>query len=176
MTSLLGPPRVHLHPDLTQPVGGVWFPYTSTLSDELASFSQAVTPMLGSIVALQMDWRAFRSRPGLDSEGSPPSPPLLRVTTNRMTVEFIVIPPRTPSTLAEALARLASGKPIPPERRHSLLVRYAEQLLERASTAAEHRGTLRSTPPSRSKKLGDSAAHHQQVPAPPGTQHPSVLG
>ncbi|GAA2057504.1 hypothetical protein GCM10009722_15520 [Williamsia deligens] len=124
------------------------------MSDELATFSTAIVPTLGSIVALQMDWRAFRSRPGLDSEGSPLVPPLLRVTTNRMTVELIVIPPRTPSTLAVALIRLASGKPIPTQHRHSLLVRYAEQILERASTDVGHRSTL-SVPPSRPGDLED---------------------
>ena len=142
MAPLLGPTRVHLHADLTQPVGGVWFPYTSTLSDELTTFSNAIVPTLGPIVALQMDWRSFRSRPGLDSEGSPPIPPLIRVTTNRLTVELMVIPPRTPSTLAVALMRLAGGKPIPPELRHSLLVLRAQQILERASIDAERRRSL----------------------------------
>ncbi len=74
MPPVLGRTRLHLHADLTQPIAGVWFPYTSRLGDELAAFSSAVVPTLGSIVALQMDWRSFRSRPGLDSEGSPPSP------------------------------------------------------------------------------------------------------
>lgn len=161
MSPLLGPTRVHLHADPTQPVAGAWFPYTSTLSDELATFATAIVPTLGSIVALEMDWRSFRSRPGLDSEGSPLIPPLMRVTTHRRTVELIVIPPRTPSTLAVALIRLASGKPIPPELRHSLLVRRAEQILERASTDAGHR----STPPARLDDLDALTPHHQPEPA-----------
>ena len=165
MPPVLGRTRLHLHADLTQPIAGVWFPYTSTLGDELAAFSGAIVPTLGSIVALQMDWRSFRSRPGLDSEGSPPVPPLMRVTTNRMTVELMVIPPRTPSTLAVALMRLAGGTPIPPEHRHSLVVTRARHILERASADVEHRNapTVPLAPPAGS---GDLPPRDLPEPAP----------
>ncbi|MBE7160717.1 MAG: transposase [Williamsia herbipolensis] len=135
------------------------------MSDELATFSSAIVPTLGSIVALQMDWRSFRARPGLDSEGSPPVPPLMRVTTNRMTVELMVIPPRTPSTLAVALIRLAGGTPIPPELRHSLLVERARHILERASADVEHRNAT-TVPPAPPGGSGDLPPRDLPTPVP----------
>ncbi len=82
-----------------------------------------------------------------------------------MTVELMVIPPRTPSTLAVALMRLAGGTPIPPEHRHSLVVTRARHILERASADVEHRNapTVPLAPPAGS---GDLPPRDLPEPAP----------
>ncbi|GAB89773.1 hypothetical protein GORHZ_070_00280 [Gordonia rhizosphera NBRC 16068] len=141
MTSipLLGPVRVRFSGQPTAPVGGAWYPYSVQLADELPGVLLAARPLFGDVVRIGVNWHSFRRFPGLDSLDSPPTPPLMTLTTQQTSVTLLVIPPRTASSLAAILLRLASNSATATGLNHSLEYRRAERILQRA------RGNMPST-------------------------------
>ncbi|GAC66865.1 DUF5994 family protein [Gordonia soli] len=133
MKPVLGPTRLRIGADLTVPVAGAWFPYTSKLSDELSVLSLAVRPMLGDIASIEVTWRNFARIAGFDSENTVDELPLMTFATAGSSVTLLVIPPRTASSLAATLLRLAGDQVIIDGHLHSLEQRRAARILERAT-------------------------------------------
>lgn len=142
----LGPTRVRFTSDRTAPIAGAWYPYTSDLSNELGRLSTAVSPLLGDITSISVNWQNFRRYPGLDSPDAPAVPPLMTLTTSQMTANLLVITCRTSSSLAAILLRLASDSELLDGQAHSLetlrgrriLSMASEYVLEQNAAAATH--------------------------------------
>lgn len=134
MTHTLGPTRLRLSADLDASIAGAWLPYTAQISHELPALQDAARGRIGTISAIDVNWRTFSRYPGLDSENSPLLLPLMSVTASGASITLLVIPPRTASPLAAALLHQAEfpfGTPRPDSYSH--LSRDAARILKRAA-------------------------------------------
>ncbi|MGC4935965.1 DUF5994 family protein [Gordonia sp. DT30] len=142
----LGPTRVRFTSDRTAPVAGAWYPYTADLACELGNLSAAVSPLIGDITSISVNWQNYRRFPGLDSSDSPAIPPLMTITTPQTTATVLVIPCRTSSSLAAVLLRLAGDTELLDGQAHSLetlrgrrILSLAGQYLQEQASAAAGR-------------------------------------
>ena len=130
---LLGPTRVRFGVDPAAAIGGAWYPYTVQLADELPGLLASARAQFGDVTGIDVTWQSFRRLPGLDSPDSPATPPMMTLSTPVATVRLLVIPPRTASSLAAILLRLASNTVKPQASTYSLEFRRAERILELAA-------------------------------------------
>ncbi|OBI89534.1 DUF5994 family protein [Mycobacterium asiaticum] len=120
---LASPVRVALTRDLAGPLDGAWWPHTASIADELPELIGALSPRLGEIRAISINWSSLEGPPDLDALNHVTRMAATRVVGHQrlMTISgaqasagLLVVPCRTSTALAVAVMRRAAGLPVLP--------------------------------------------------------------
>lgn len=135
---LASPVRVVLARDLAGPLDGAWWPHTASIADELPELIGAISPRLGEIRAISINWSSLEGSPDLDALNTVTRMAATRTVGHQrlMTISgakasagLLVVPCRTSTALAVAVMRQASGLPVLPADADRREFRTADEIV-----------------------------------------------
>jgi hypothetical protein len=153
---LTGRTRVTLVSDLGGALDGGWWPYTTSVAQELPGLIEALEKPLGQVVDIGVNWSSLDGVPDLDSlthRGNAALPGrntrpqrIMTVTGSRAHARLLVVPCGTSTALAVMLLRRAARLPILSVHRDTEAFRTADDIV--CAARAEHPLWGRATPAS----------------------------
>jgi hypothetical protein len=120
---LASPVRLALALELGKSLDGAWWPRTASIARELPELIDALSTRLGEIIAISVNWSSLEGSPVLDGLNRVKTADsgriighqrLMMVTGSLASANLLVVPCRTPSTLAVMVLRQAATLPIYP--------------------------------------------------------------
>lgn len=152
--NLAEPTRLTLVSELGGGLDGGWWPYTSSVAQELPGLIEALEQPLGHIVDIGVNWSTLDGVPDLDSlahRGNAALPGrntrpqrVMTVTGSRAHARLLVVPCRTSTALAVMLLRRAARLPILSVHRDTEAFRIADDIV--CAARAEHPTYARPAP------------------------------
>ena len=143
---LASPVRLTLANVLGAPVDGAWWPHSASIARELPELIDVLSPRLGDIVSISVNWSSLQASPDLDAlYGAQPSLPgkvatrqrLMTVRGSLASANILVVPCRTSSTLAVMLLRQAADLPILPFEARTQAFRSGDHIVQAARAESE---------------------------------------
>jgi Family of unknown function (DUF5994) len=138
---LASPVRLVLGTQLGGPLDGAWWPHTASIARELPELIGAISPRLGEILAISINWSSLEGSPDLDALNHTRTiypdkvvgrQRLMMVTGSRASANLLVVPCRTSSALAITVMRQAAALPVPPLEMNTLEFRTADEIVHAA--------------------------------------------
>jgi hypothetical protein len=127
------PIRVSVARELGRDIDGAWWPRADRITNELPDLVAVLTPLLGDIVSINVNWPPLQRPPDFNWPGSDCK--LQHVMTVRSThacVNLLIIPYATYSALALMVLRCAANLPITPADRDKPAFLTAGSILQAA--------------------------------------------
>ncbi|OBK14578.1 hypothetical protein A5636_07660 [Mycobacterium asiaticum] len=143
---MASPVRVTLAHVLGGAIDGAWWPHSASIARELPELIEVISPRLGEIVAISVNWSSLQASPDLDVLcGAKPALPgnlvnrqrLMMVKGSEASANLLVVPCRTSSTLAVMLLRQAADLPIMPSELSSQMFRAGDHIVRAARVESE---------------------------------------
>lgn len=137
------PVRVSLAVERGGDIDGAWWPRSSSIARELPDLIQALHPILGEIVDIDINWSANSPTPMLSTmspdvaakmTGPKPQNRLMFLTGRPALTKLLVIPSMTSAALALMVLRQAGTRSIPDAARATKEFQTAERVLRTART------------------------------------------
>lgn len=125
---------------------GAWWPHSASIAGELPELIEVVSPRLGQVVAISVNWTSLQASPDLDAlSGAKPHMPgeavtrqrLMAVSGSHACANILVVPCRTSSTLALMLLRQAADLPIAPSEFTTQAFRSGDHIVRAARAESE---------------------------------------
>ncbi|KQH78346.1 MULTISPECIES: DUF5994 family protein [Mycobacterium] len=153
---LASPVRLTLSAELGAPVDGAWWPHSASIAGELPELIEVLSPRLGQVVAINVNWTSLEASPDLDAAfGTMPALPgglparqrLMAISGSHACANILVVPCRTSGTLALMLLRQAANLPITPSEATTQTYRSGDHIVRAARAESESfEGRLRTGP------------------------------
>ncbi|WP_277396038.1 DUF5994 family protein [Mycobacterium camsae] len=153
---LASPVRLTLAVQLGGPVDGAWWPHSASIAGELPELIEVLSPRLGQVVAINVNWTSLQASPDLDALcGAQAAVPGAAATRQRLMVvsgshacaNILVVPCRTSSALALMLLRQAADLPLTQSELASQAFRSGDHIVRAARAESESfDGRLRTDP------------------------------
>jgi Family of unknown function (DUF5994) len=150
---LASPVRLSLAIELGEGLDGAWWPHTASVARELPELIGALSPRLGEIVDISVNWSPLEGCPDFDavrrtsvadSVRGISHQRLMTVTGSQYSANLLVIPCRTSSALAVMVLRQAATLNVINAERDTDAFRFADDIVRaaRAESAlcAQRRG------------------------------------
>jgi hypothetical protein len=143
---LASPVRLTLAVQLGAPVDGAWWPHSASIAGELPELIEVLSPRLGQVVAINVNWTSLQASPDLDALcGAKPTVPggpsarqrLMAVSGSDACANILVVPCRTSSTLALMLLRQAADLPFTPSELATQTFRSGDHIVRAARAESE---------------------------------------
>ncbi|WP_081288470.1 DUF5994 family protein [Mycobacterium asiaticum] len=143
---LASPVRLTLAHVLGSAIDGAWWPHTASIARELPELIDVLSPRLGEIVDISVNWSSLQASPDLDVLcGAKPSLPgnlairqrLMTVSGSHASANLLVVPCRTSGPLAVMLLRQAADLPIMPIEIDSQMFRAGDHIVRAARAESE---------------------------------------
>jgi len=137
------PVRLSLSAERGGDIDGAWWPRTASIARELPDLIQALHPLLGEIVDIDINWAANSPTPVLSTmspdvaakmAGPKSHHRLMFLTGQPALTKLLVVPSMTSAALALMVLRQAGGRPIPDAERVTREFQAAERVLHGART------------------------------------------
>ncbi|WP_024443951.1 DUF5994 family protein [Mycobacterium sp. UM_WGJ] len=107
------PTRVTVARELGRAIDGAWWPHADRITNELPSLMAILTPLLGDITTINVNWPALQRPPDLNWPGwEGKRQHVMTVSGTQGCVNLLVISYATHSALALMVMRCAAGLPI----------------------------------------------------------------
>ncbi len=107
------PIRLSVGHELGRDIDGVWWPRADRISNELPSLVAVLTPLLGDITSIKVNWSPLQRPPDLNWPGWEHKPQhVMTVIGTRACVNLLIISYATNSALALMVMRCAANAPI----------------------------------------------------------------
>ncbi|PQM50316.1 hypothetical protein C5U48_20790 [Mycolicibacter virginiensis] len=107
------PIRVTVARKLGRDIDGAWWPHADRITNELPNLMAILTPLLGDITTINVNWSALQRPPDLNWPGREGKRQhVMTVSGTRGCVNLLVISYATHSALALMVMRCAAGLPI----------------------------------------------------------------
>lgn len=135
---LASPVRLVLSRDLGGPLNGAWWPHTASIAGELPELIGAISPRLGEICAISINWSSLAGSPDLDALNHVTKMAATRVVGHqrlmtisgaRASAALLVVPCRTSSPLAVAVMRQVAELPVLPAEADRREFRTADEIV-----------------------------------------------
>lgn len=143
---LASPVRLTLATELGAALDGAWWPHSASIAGELPELIEVLSPRLGQVVAISVNWTSLQASPDLDSlcgaKGSLPGGGVTRqrlmvVSGSHACANLLVVPCRTSSTLALMLLRQAADLPIMPSELTTQTFRAGDHIVRAARAESQ---------------------------------------
>lgn len=143
---LASPVRLTLAAELGSPVDGAWWPHSVSVAGELPALIEVLSPRLGQVVAISVNWTSLQASPDLDApcgvlpaarSGAAVRQRLMAVSGSHACANILVVPSRTSSTLALMLLRQAANLPITPSEVTTQTFRAGDHIVRAARAESE---------------------------------------
>ena len=126
------PVRVCVNRTLGHAIDGAWWP-RAEIADELPQLVAALTPVLGHITSINVNWRLRQEPPDLNWPGWMHTPQhVMTVNGDHASANLLIIPYATHGALALMLLRRAANLPIDPADRDKPAFLTAGSILDAA--------------------------------------------
>ena len=114
----VNPIRLSVARELGRDIDGAWWPRVDRITNELPQLVAVLTPMLGDITSINVNWPPLQRPPDFNSPGwEQKRQHVMTVSGGDGCVNLLIIPYATYSTLAVMLLRCAASLPVePPDR------------------------------------------------------------
>lgn len=107
------PIRVTVARELGRDIDGAWWPHADRITNELPNLMAILTPLLGDITTIKVNWSALQRPPDLNWPGwEGKRQHVMTVSGTHGCVNLLVISYATHSALALMVMRCAAGLPI----------------------------------------------------------------
>ena len=127
------PVRLFLACDLGARIDGAWWPYTATLSGELAGLVAVLDGVLGKVIDVDVNWSPLHGPPNLNWRDWRSKPQHIITVGGRDAVaNLLIVPCTTNGTLAGMLLRRAANQAVAPRRGEEAMLATAEEILRAA--------------------------------------------
>jgi Family of unknown function (DUF5994) len=112
------PIRVSVARELGRDIDGAWWPRVDRITNELPDLVAVLTPMLGDVTAINVNWPALQRPPDFNWPGwEGKRQHVMTVLGAHARVNLLIIPHATYSALALMVLRFAANLPIKPADR-----------------------------------------------------------
>jgi Family of unknown function (DUF5994) len=112
--------RLSVASRLGHAVDGAWWPRVDRITLELPGVVAALTPLLGRITAIDVNWPSLQRPPDLNWPGWKGKPQhVMTVSGDEARAKLLIIPYATRGALALMVLRLAANLPIDPADRET---------------------------------------------------------
>jgi hypothetical protein len=127
------PIRLCVARELGQIIDGAWWPRTERINHELPQLVAALTPLLGEITAINVNWAPLQRPPDLNWAGwEHKRQHVMTVNGGDARANLLIIPFATHSALALMVLRRAANLPIDPADREKPAFTIAGSILHAA--------------------------------------------
>lgn len=121
-------------------IDGAWWPWTDRLTNELPSLIAALTPALGLVSAIEVNWPALQRPPDFNA----PSPHtkrhhIITVCGQESRVRLLIIPYNADRQLGSMVLRQAVGAPVDAHSRKQRMYEIASDIVLAARRQQAHR-------------------------------------
>ena len=124
------PVRVCVARKLGHEIDGAWWPRADRIANELPQLVVALTPVLGHVASINVNWRPLQRPPDFNWPGSQHKHQhVMTVSGDDASANLLVISYATPSSLALMVLRRAADMPIDPADRRTPAFRTAGSIL-----------------------------------------------
>ncbi|OBB97016.1 DUF5994 family protein [Mycobacterium sp. 852002-30065_SCH5024008] len=107
------PVRLSVCRELGRPIDGAWWPRADRITNELPELVALLTPLLGGVNAINVNWPPLQRPPDLNWSGwERKRQHVMTVVGGDARVNLLVIPYATYSALALMVLRCAAGLPV----------------------------------------------------------------
>lgn len=136
----LNPVRVSVACELGHDIDGAWWPRVDRITNELPQLVAALTPLLGEITSINVNWPPLQRPPDFNWQGwEHKRQHVMTVTGENALANLLVIPYATYTALAVMLLRSAANRPIDPVDREKPAFLTACSILRAAQQQARPR-------------------------------------
>lgn len=141
---LASPVRLALAMNLGADLDGAWWPRSSSVALELPELAEALSPRLGEIRAITVNWSPAAATTNLDTPNYPRNPDptpkvrhqrLMMITGSTASANLLVVPCHTSAALAVMVLRQAGARNIALAERETPSFRSADVIVRAARTA-----------------------------------------
>jgi hypothetical protein len=127
------PVRLAVAHELGADIDGAWWPRVDRMTNELPNLIDALTPLLGPITSINVNWPPLQRPPDFNWPGWERKPQhVMTVSGGLMRANLLIIPYATNSGLAVMVLRRAAGLPITPTDRDKPAFLLAGSILRAA--------------------------------------------
>jgi len=136
----INPVRVSVACELGHDIDGAWWPRVDRITNELPQLVAALTPLLGGITSINVNWPPLQRPPDFNWTGwEHKRQHVITVTGGNALANLLVIPYATYTALAVLLLRSAANQPIDPADRGKPAFLTACSILRAAQQQARPR-------------------------------------
>jgi hypothetical protein len=105
--------RLSVAPELGRHIDGAWWPHVDRITNELPHLVAVLTPMLGAINCINVNWPPLQRPPDLNWSGwQDKRQHVMTITGEEACANLLIIPYSTYTALALMLLRCAANLPI----------------------------------------------------------------
>ena len=105
--------RVSLAPELGRDIDGAWWPHVDRITNELPHLVAVLTPLLGDITSINVNWPPLQRPPDLNWSGwENKRQHVMTVSGGDASANLLIISYSTCSTLALMLLQCAASQPV----------------------------------------------------------------
>ncbi|WAC93600.1 DUF5994 family protein [Mycobacterium sp. Aquia_213] len=127
------PVRVSLARELGRVIDGAWWPRADRITNELPDLVAALTPRLGDITSINVNWQPLQRPPDINWPGwEQKRHHIMTISGGDAHVNLLVIPYATYSPLAMMVLRCAANLPVAPADREKSTFTTAGSILRAA--------------------------------------------
>ena len=128
------PVRLSVSSQLGGEIDGAWWPRVDRMTIELPSLVSALTPLLGDITSINVNWSPLQRPPDFNWPGWEHKPQhVITVNGGKARANLLIVAYTTYSGLALMVLRRAAGLPITPADRDKPAFLTAGSILQAAS-------------------------------------------
>lgn len=129
----VNPVRLSVARQLGGDIDGAWWPRADRITNELPSLIAALTPVLGDVTSINVNWQPLQRPPDLNWRGwEHKHQHVMTINGAQAHVNLLIIPYATYSALALMVLRRAAGLPIDPADRDKPVFLTAGSILQAA--------------------------------------------
>lgn len=133
------PIRLSVAPQLGRDIDGGWWPHVDRITNELPRLIAVLTPLLGDITSINVNWPPLQRPPDLNWSGwEHKRQHVMTVSGEDARVNLLIIPYSTYSTLALMLLHCAASLPINAADRKQRVFLTAGSILRAAIQQRAH--------------------------------------
>lgn len=147
--------RVALAHQLGSDLDGAWWPFTRSMGRELPDLVEALTPVIGEVVDIQLNWTAESRTPVLSTMSpaaaaqmgwSATQQRVMSLTGRTTSTRILVVPAMTPEPLALMVLRRASGRPVAESDYGTAVFEASERVVRAARVALAAQSSQTASP------------------------------